>query len=451
MSVPDDLDNEVQLEPPQQTIRAEAPDTDRQERELTNGEARVLIHSVTAMAQKQIDAAAEVTDSITRLKTAETQAKAWSLTRRHSETGTWKADQNAYVAHHRAGTNGEAADDALLARRPRLKPWMYWSLQTVLVVADFMFFLYLWRDVEEATSWLSVKTLQAAVYALITPVALQTIAYGLGRVVATWLRKGRNMASAERTLLIMLGVAGIVAVLTIVFGVMQRMTMHEGIEGAVSVNPALFYTLFLILPLGLGLAEVLKHDEAVALDELRSAANTAAAHHVNGIVEAGTRQYDAWVDAYDQVTRLRDVLRLEMQEPLFAAADLIAQERAHHGHDGPYANLLWSGTPGPYTGSGWVDVGLPSGAFDPVIDGPTPRVSLDRVQRLDAAMKHHRPPPVSEWMVTIARVLVPAPDAEADEKIDDQSDPDDDVSWERELVDGFDDVLDENDPKVDNR
>lgn len=34
-----------------------------------------------------------------------------------------------------------------------------------------MFFLTLWRDIEEADGWFSVATLQGALYGLITPVA----------------------------------------------------------------------------------------------------------------------------------------------------------------------------------------------------------------------------------------------------------------------------------------
>lgn len=406
MAVSHDPDNEVQLEPPQQTIRAEVPETSaRVGRQHTNGEARVLLHSVTAMSQKQVDAAPRITDLISRVKSAETAALAWLHRNRLCETEVWRADRDAFVRHHRAGTDGEDADDTLLGRRPRLKVWMYWSLLAVLAAADFMFFLGLWRDVEEATDWFSVQTLQAAIYGLITPVTLQAIAFGLGRVVASWLRKGTGITRSDRSLLLMLGAAGLVAVLTIVFGVMQRITMLASVDGAASVNPVLFYCLFLILPLGLGIAEVLRHDEVVALNELRATAVVAADQHVSSIIEAGTVVFDSWVAAFDAVAEYRDVLRLEMQESLYAAADLMLQERAHHGHDGAYANLLWSDAQILGGGADWVDAELPSGAFDPVLNGPVPRVNLDRLKRLDQALTDHRPPRAREWLEQVNATL----------------------------------------------
>lgn len=452
----DDRDFEAQLEPPQQTIRAEAPDpSTRNGQQYTYGEARVLLHSVTAITRMQVDAAPTITDLITRLKEAETAAQGWLRTQLLSETGIWRANKEAFARHHRAGTNGEGADDTVLARRARIKLWMYWSLLAVLVAADFMFFLKLWRDVEEATDWFSVQTLQAAIYGLITPVVLQTVAFGLGRVAATWLRKGRDIQRSDRSLLTLLGIAGTVAVLTIVFGVMQRITMQASVEEATPVNPVLFYCLFLILPLGLGIAEVLRHDEVVALDELRSAANVTADDHVSTTTKAGTAVFTSWVGAYDKVVQFRDVFYLGLQEPFYAAADLIAQERAHHGNDGAYADLLWP-DPANARSDGGANVELSSGTFDPVINGPTPRVNLDRLKRLDDALEAHRPPSPSDWLDRVTAVLtaaaagqtghapsdvddVPAGDRPADGDAD-SADVGEvtDSRWDHEVINGFD-------------
>ncbi|MCX2966850.1 hypothetical protein [Gordonia aquimaris] len=457
MSTTDDLDSEAQLEPPQQTVRAEAPDTGTREgRELTHGEVRIPIQAITAMEHQQLDRSAEISSRIARLKAAATACAAWLMKRGLTETGTWISDQAAYKRHHEAAVDEKNGDDAALARRPRIAQWMYVSLFAVLVVADFWFFFALWSDVEDSPRFLSAESFQAFIYALITPVVQFTVALAFGRVVAAWLHSGKGMSHKDRRLLIVVGGIALVSVLAVVFGVMQRMTVLHAADGGVSLNPVLFYSLFLLLPLGLGIAEALRHDHDVAIDDYRRTAKDAAAAHVDETVDTGTALYEEWVGAYESVTELRDETRLQLQEPLRAAADLISQERAHHGHDGSYAKVLWSSHEGPYVGEKWVDIELPTGAVDQVIDGPIPRVNLDRVNRLDAAMTEHKPPTAREWMAEVKKVLVCGGNTTAHDVVADdtkEADAEDvvDEAWGRELDEKMDDALAENDLKSSDR
>lgn len=180
-------------------------------------------------------------------------------------------------------------------------------------------------------------------------------------------------------------VVGVVSVLVILSAVKQRLTSLQGVEGGVDLFGPLFILLFLLLPLALGVAEIFRHDEDVAIDRLRASNRDLADAHVTDVYDEGKRMWRSWTDAHLQGLQLARTLDAELQEPLLAAADLISQERAHNGTDGDFATLLWSDGFAP-GGVGVVDVALPTGAIDPVLDGPVPRFKAEILDDLRSSL-----------------------------------------------------------------
>ena len=397
-------DLDVQLESPQRTIRAEATQQgEREGRPLTHGETRVYLHAVNKVNRLLQQAAQRVTLCRALLAAARADAEAWLAELGDRETGDWMRDKDAHRAHHERGASGEDCDVALLSRRPWLPDGMYDALLAVLFVADFLFFLTLWRDIEEADGWLSVATLQAALYGLITPVAAVVVMRLLGRTVASRIRRGSSVSSADRGRLWATVVVGAVSVLVILAAVKQRLTSLYSVEGGVDLFEPLFFLLFLLLPLALGVAEIFRHDEDVELDRLRTENRDGADAHVATVYDEGKRLWKAWNDAHLQGVQLVRTLDIELQEPLHAAADLISQERAHNGSDGDLATLLWPVAQASQEGD--VDVALPADSLDPVLAGPVPRVKAELLADLRAGLETDRPEQIDAWLKRIKTIL----------------------------------------------
>ena len=411
----DSTDLDVQLESPQRTIRAEAtPQGEREGRPLTLGETRVYLHAVNKVNRLLQQAAQRITLCRALLAAARADAEAWLAELDDRETGEWKRDQDAHTAHHERGSNGEDGDAALLSRRPWLPDGMYNALLAVLVMADFLFFLTLWRDIEEADGWLSVATLQAALYGLITPVAAAVVMRLLGKTVASRIRRGSSTSPADRARLWVTVVIGAVSVLVILAAVKQRLTTLQSVEGGVDIFKPLFFLLFLLLPLALGVAEIFRHDEDVELDRLRTENRDGADAHLAAVYDEGKRLWRAWNDANLQGVQLVRTLDIEIQEPLHAAADLIAQERAHNGSDGDFATLLWPVAQASREEG--VDVALPADSLDPVLAGPVPRVKAELLADLRAGLKADRPEQIDAWLKRIKAILNAGAGPEAEDE-----------------------------------
>lgn len=393
----DHTDLDVKLESSQQTIRAEAtPAGEREERSWTHGETRVTLHAVTEANRRAKGAAQQVVRCLADLSSARANAEVWLATLGDREAGTWRRDRDALSAHHQRATSGDGGDGVLLSRQPWLGDGTYVALLGVLVLADFMFFLTLWRDIEEAEGWFSVATLQAALYGLITPVASAVVMKLLGRTVASRIHQGASASAADRGRLWATVLVAGIAVLVILAAVRQRLTVLRSVEGGLDLFEPLFFLLFLLLPLALGLAEAFRHDEDVAVDRLRTANGEVAGAYVTAVYAEGKAAWNTWNGAYLQGVQLIRTLEIDLQEPLYAAADLISQERAHSGTDGDFATLCWPDTEDMHDG-GDADRRR-SDSLDPVLAGPAPRVRDDLLHDLRSGLTADRPVAIDAWL-----------------------------------------------------
>ncbi len=433
-SWPDDAaDQEPQLEPPQSTIRAEVFDVDQPRGDagtVSYGELRVYVHAVQGMESTLRDHAADVTTAIDTMHRSAEEAATWLTQVELTETGTWQAARDAGAGHIRGTLTGNDADARRIRRRRRIEPWMYWLVYGVLAAADLAFFVTLWRDVEEATSWISVETVQSLLYGMITPVALLLSCHALGPDLAS-LRRPESGDTGRTIRMAISGAIFAVSVMVLILAVRQRVAELADGVGAAEISSLLVGLLFLLLPPGLLLAELLSQNEDVEIDRLRTEDAAGAAVHVEAHLARARELHRARVAAVEHARELRDVLELRLNESLRAAADLIAQERAHQGAD--RADLLWPAADAQNVPTEWVDCGLPAKAVDPVLAGPIPKVKLNILHRLDAAIEAQEILAFEHWMASVSGALNRGAEAVAEggeptQQADDRDDaPDDEV------------------------
>jgi hypothetical protein len=429
---------DYQTDNPQRTMRAEDVDSDeRPAHDQQDEPARLswaehrfprhAIQAIDALLLARTDERVALTQALSDAYTA-LKAELYLL---HAESvGEYGLQKETYERHVREHTvddvhAGEVAqgngrpgsrDARRAARRTRMPGALRSIVIATLVVADLYFFLALWRDVEEARGWWSAETLQALVYAIITPVVTATVAVLLGRSVASLVHRGKDMDQAHRTRLLLVAVPAGTVVLAILFAVTQRLRMLGNEQDAVPMSPVLVYSIFLLLPIALFLTEIYVNDEEYVVHQLRRGDWASAKQGLRDVIARTKGMHSVLVAAHQELGSHLSTTTILIREPLNAAADIMAQEwgigDAHGSWSETLPALVEIHLPEASTGSaddalvaapfgGWPELEQLAATLPTLFTGEALTVELGELTRTQEALVDFQPPSIELVLETV--------------------------------------------------
>lgn len=329
-----------QVDDPQRSIRGEGVDPDDRGGRYSWGESRAPRWAERHLADLLAQGVRRRTAAVRALSEAHSALQAYLLGLLATSVGEPGLQNQVARQHALDGTVRDAEGARRLGRRAWVAGGMRWTVVATLALADLFFFLQLWRDIEDATSWWSVETLQALLYAVVTPVVTALVAGVLGRVAAARVHAGDQWTPAHTRRAAVVAVPAVVVVAVVWFAVVQRHELLTGLVGAVPVSRTMTFLIFVLLPLGLFVCEIFVHDEESTLHGLRAQDKNDSDQVVEREIAAVTELHGTVVARHLDVQELLSTMLLELPESLSAGVDLLEMEWAAGDAHGDWATLL---------------------------------------------------------------------------------------------------------------